>query len=518
MKKGMPLDYSQVNDVLRLVYRVPGFVFAIQKLQSMAMCRPFKVKINGMPTELHHQMEQLSKTVWMSTAKQLLIYKLAIGIIPYYEKPIKKTAHRYPKIPSFFQGHIETLEGDDGYQMFQWRWYKNKPERPPIKWIYTGYEPDLDGQLRSPVMACLEKFRILELARKDVLAANYHLANPLAIYEDRPPATVRDDKAGESNMIDHFSEDVLIERFQDSMIQQSEQKIRYARAKELEHILLRNGILSNTVKAATYTGPVLNSDEYDRDFQRERFLHNHVILPPDRHYVGQAKPSILLDIEQLDESLTKDASELVGIPIELTRSSNKNYAANRQGTMTITSETTKAHIQWINETLTEMYIDIYGETILNGWDRKSADGELRLYPAKRFRTFDSEVRYDLELANVIEIEVELQCNPAVSEQHIITFYEKGFMSKEDAADQLTSITGLPPGMLKALKIPKELQKEQPKAPKQPKEPKQPNEDKKRELEPEKKEETKTEKDDRKRQKIQIAAHVREIWKRGDFKK
>lgn len=116
----------------------------------------------------------------------------------------------------------------------------------------------------------------------------------------------------------------------------------------------------------------------------------------------------------------------------------------------VTGETVKAHISWLNESITRIYRDIYGETIRKGWNKRTPRGDLRLYPQKNFQSPDGELRYDMELERDVDILVTLKCDPRVNESTIMNLYKDGFMTKQKAIDQLESITGLPKGILQVV--------------------------------------------------------------------
>lgn len=449
-------NYKEVADVWRMLHLVPGFVHQIQKLEAMVMCKPFKVVINSMPLEQQKEMQYLTRTIWMRNMKRVLLWKFGLGIVPYYESPLEGTAHRIPYTPDITQGTLYTYQGANRVQIFEWEWNNSISkfyEKPQIKWLYTGNEPDLYGNIRTSVMACIEKFRMLEKARQDALYANFHLSHPVNIYEDRPPVNARENNFVEYNVINLGQEDdtsAAIDDYARDQVRRGQEKIRMARTQELDEQLKRSGFISDSEGFSRYKGPVLYTDSIAEDFDRERYLHTRITLPTDRHYVGSPKPGVLLNIEELDKSLTRDAAEIVGIPAELTQNDSNQHAPNRVGVMMTTTETLKANIKWMNEALTQMYTGIYGETIRNDWNRMTNSGEIRLYAARRFRTANGELKYEMGLCGEVDIQVELQCDPAVSVGQIMQFYSSGFMTKERAVEQLTAITGLPEGVLEAL--------------------------------------------------------------------
>ena len=97
---GVPWNYDEVYDCWEMVHRHSGFVSQIKKLQAMTMCHPFKLIVDEVPVILKPEMDFLIRTEWMKMCPMLFLYKFCFGIVPYYEKPIKGTAHRVPRIPS----------------------------------------------------------------------------------------------------------------------------------------------------------------------------------------------------------------------------------------------------------------------------------------------------------------------------------------------------------------------------------------------------------------------------------
>lgn len=450
--RGVVIREDQVRDIFRMVYETPGFVTQIQKLHSMSMCQPFEVLVDGLPVEMVDELRYLTDSFWMTTAKQMFLYRITIGIVPYFEVPIKGTAHRYPVVPDIrSQGMIYTYEDDERVQQFEWEWnqhlefgkIKSTQKRPEIKWLLTGYEPDLNGNLRTPIVACLERYRMVYLSRKDALYASFHASHPVVFYEDKPPATTRNDErklekiemAGDREMISgHMTEQEIIHQG----------KVHWARTQELQEQLARAGYLNDTILRNQHQGPLLESDgDPIRDMERSSFYHNRVTLPVDRHYAGELKPVVLLDFEKINQQLNIDAAEIIGIPIELTQTQSAIHGANQSGIAMVTGETLKAHTSWLNLGLSRMFRDIYGETIRRGWDKHFKDGSLRLYPQKRFQNAQNELRYDMELQQDVMVEVRLKCEPRVDEGVVMRLTQSGFMKPREAMKQLAAITGLP---------------------------------------------------------------------------
>lgn len=399
----------------------------------------------------------------MTTAKQMFLYRITIGIVPYFEVPVKGTAHRYPVVPDIRkQGMIYTYEDDDRVQQFEWEWnqhvefgkIKSTQKRPEIKWLLTGYEPDLNGDLRTPIVACLERYRMVYMTRNDALYASFHAAHPVVFYEDKPPASARDDK----KQYEPFEMAGDKELYGAAMTEQEiihQGKVHWARIQELQEQLARAGYLNDTVMKNRHDGPLLESDgDPVRDMDRTTFYHQRVTLPVDRHYAGEIKPTVVVDFELVSKQLNIDAAEIVGIPIELTQSQSSIHSANEQGIAMVTGETLKAHTSWLNLGLTRMFRDIYGETIRKGWDKFFKDGSLRLYPQKRFQNAQNELRYDMELQQDVKVEVRLKCEPRVNEGVVMRLTQSGFMKPEESMKQLAAITGLPESVFQ--KPPKEI--------------------------------------------------------------
>jgi hypothetical protein len=324
---------------------------------------------------------------------------------------------------------------------------EKRMKNPVVKFLYTGYEPMLNGCLRTPIMCCLENYRMLVWSQRDAVYASYHLSHPMIVYEDKPPAGggAREDEKAQYATLSLVGGHGPGYDFDAA----AGVHWRQMRVAEVEAQLTAAGIIqSESQKISSNTHWIRQDDPAER--ARESFVHNRVVLPADRHFAGQIKADTVIDYEKLDLQLTAKAAELIGISVELTQSSSKLHAANVEGIRMATGETVKAHIAWLNESITRIYRDIYGETIRRGWTRHSASGDLRLYPQKHFRSQDGELRYDMELERDVDICVTLKCDPRVSESDIMNLYRGGFMSKESAVQQLQSITGLPEGVLEAI--------------------------------------------------------------------
>lgn len=242
-------------------------------------------------------------------------------------------------------------------------------KKPPIKFLYTGYEPMLGGCLRTPIMCCLEDYRTLVWGQRDLVYASYHLSHPMIMYEDKPPAggAREDEKAQYSNLSlvggDHpiydFDTPAGIHwrevrnffftpkrprrrrgRFGEkrNMLQNKNSSLtlvvfvlQQVRTKEVEAQLAAAGMLvqENQAKSRGSVPWIHQDDPITR--ARESFVHNRVVLPADRHFAGQLKADTVIDIEKMDMQLTIKAAELIGISVELTQSTNKVHAANKEG-------------------------------------------------------------------------------------------------------------------------------------------------------------------------------------------
>lgn len=450
----VPWNREDVYDIWFLVHNTAGFITQLQKLRSMSMCEPFEVKLDGMRAEQKREMDYLQKTFWLKSVYDIFVWKLCYGIVPYFEKTIQGTAHRIPVVPEITQGTLFVYEDRDRTKVFEWDWSDpvingEKPmEHPPIKFLYTGYEPMLNGCIRTPIMCCLEDYRMLVYGQRDMVYASYHLSHPMIMYEDKPPVGggAREDEKAQYSQLSLVGGDNPIYDFDTP----AGIHWREVRTRELEAQLAMAGLLVQDQQGrARGEAPWVRQDDA-LTRAREAFVHNRVVLPADRHFAGQLKADTVIDIEKIDVQLTYKAAELIGIPMELTQSASKVHAANQEGLRMATGETVKAHIAWLNEAITRIYRDIYGETIRQGWNRYTAGGDLRLYPQKHFRSPDGEMRYDMGLERDVDITVTLKCDPRVNEQGIMSLYQGGFMTKQKAVEQLQSITGLPDGVLEAV--------------------------------------------------------------------
>ena len=201
-------------------------------------------------------------------------------------------------------------------------------KKPPVKFLYTGYEPMLGGCLRTPTMCCLEDYRTLVWGRRDLVYASYHLSHPMIMYEDKPPAggAREDEKARYSNLSLVGGDHPIYDFDTPAGIHWRE-----VRTKEVEAQLAAAGMLVQENQAKSRGGvPWIHQDD-PITRARESFVHNRVVLPADRHFAGQLKADTVIDIEKMDMQLTIKAAELIGISVELTQSTNKVHAANIEG-------------------------------------------------------------------------------------------------------------------------------------------------------------------------------------------
>jgi hypothetical protein len=448
------VNVDQLTDIMRLLKEVPSVVYQLEKMKSMCMCEAFDVKISGMPIKLQKELKNLIKTVWMSTSFFIFQWKISVGIVPIFFKQIPETIHKIPIVPEIDQGCIYVIENKDRTISYEWEWkkYDDKTiQEPRVYFLKTGREPDKNGFLKTSLVSCLDLFDMLVKARTDLLYANYHLSHQMTIYEDKPPTTIRDDKV-QYTCVDLFGKDTNIESDYETAQANHNEKQQFQRTKEFEDQLIRNGFINDYVTAGRYKGPALKSKPYCNDLQREIFLHNNIRLPVDRHFAGTIKPSTLIDIEKLEAKIAIETSEIIGIPLELTQAQSSKISSNKQGIALATAEILKSHIQWMNSALSEIYLLIYGETILKGWSLLT-NGNYKLIPPKYYKNNFSHLKYEMELSNTIDIRVELKCDPRVNEQLILNFYQSGFISKQKTIEQLEQITGLTKGILEDVEPP-----------------------------------------------------------------
>lgn len=458
-RRGVPWDTNEVHDVWNMVHRTPAFASQIQRMQAQTMCKPFTLHIDGIPCQLQDAMQYLAETDWMDTVKDIFSWKLCFGIVPYYEKAITGTAHRIPKVPIYNSGVLHTYEKDDHTQSFEWHWYNDKyptgvTKDTIIYWLRTGREPMLNGKLRSMAVSCLDLYDAVQKTQEDALYASYHRSHPMVVYEDAPPKANRDEKY-EHTQFDMYGED-MVQQFMNEQEQRDSSRIRTLRADEVEDSLIRARVITDTRARNRPRQPTLQCKGIEHDVEREIFVHNHVTLPEDRKLAGRVEPAILWDPIKVRQELAIQAAEIVGVPLELTQSQSKVHASNHAGMMQSMGEVLKEHINWLNVALSRMYRNIYGETIVKGWNLMRVNGDYRLYPRKHFRSDDARICYEMEMARKVNIDIHLQCDPRVNASTILTLFSQNFMTKESAVDQLSRITGLSKGILQALPDPKEI--------------------------------------------------------------
>lgn len=458
---------AAVNDIWFALHYFEGFVSQLVKLRSNTMSQPFHVTVGGMPTPLQPFLKQLVQHVWLDCAYQIFLYRIAFGIVPYYTVAIKGTAHAYPVVPPIEAGRVVGYMDENDTQHYEWEWYNNlqcaagTPEwtevqesrkNRPVHFIRTGYEPMQSGKLRAPACAILERYREIVLASRDEMYASYWSTHPLSVYENKPPATAsqRDDGKMRATALD-FGEDV-IGIFTQYEAQLKEQA-RYSNEKQVELELDRLGKLhtefQNLLDGFKSVNPVLQSDVGNEE-DRLKFQHNRLLLPRDITFAGQAEPKPIVDIALKREGAIAMAAEIIGIPIEMTQTKSKQHKGNVQGIFESASEVLKAHRSWLNIALTRLFTSIYGETIRKGWKDLT-----RLEPPSKreFKSFGDELKYEIELAEDVDIQVTLYSNPSLSKGDVYDMMARGLMEPEEAIRQLTAITGVSPGVLKVTKLP-----------------------------------------------------------------
>ena len=289
-------------------------------------------------------------------------------------------------------------------------------------------------------------------ALRDEMYASYWSTHPLSVYENKPPASAgqRDDTKMRATALD-FGEDVL--GIFTAYEAQLKEQARYSSEKQVEMELERMGKLhtefQSLLEGFKHVDPVLQSD-YGNEEDRLKFQHNRLLLPRDVTFAGQAEPKPIVDIAAKREGAIAMAAEIIGIPIELTQTKSKQHKGNVQGIFDSSSEVLKGHRAWLNIALTRLFTSIYGETIRQGWKDLTKLSK----PSKtEFNTFGDEIKYEIELATDVDIQVTLYSNPSLQKGDVYDLLARGLMSPEEAVNQLTAITGLSPGVLKVCKLP-----------------------------------------------------------------
>lgn len=462
--KKVPWDVAAVNDIWFALHYFEGFVAQLMKLRAMTMCHPFTVKIQGMPSKLQPFLNELVQHTWLDFAYLIFLYRIGFGIVPYYMVPIEGTSHAYPVVPLIEHGRVVSFTDENDAQHYEWEWYDNvqcargSPEWKEIQdkrakrrmfFIRTGYEPMQCGKLRAPACAILDRYREVVLAGRDEMYASYWSTHPLAVYENKPPASSnqREDKSLRAAALD-FGEDVIgiMNQYEAELKERSRFSSEKQVAEELERLGKLHTDFGQFMEGIKRLDPVLQSDAGNEE-QRLKFQHNHLLLPRDVTFARQAEPKIVVDPEKKRDGAIAMAAELVGIPIELTQTRSRSTKMNTEGIFTSTKETLKAHINWINLALTRVFTNVYGETITRGWEK------LHKPPRRTFQTQSQELRYEIELASQVDIQVTLYCDPIINKGDVYDLVSRGFMSEEEAIKQLASILGLPDGVLKVLPVP-----------------------------------------------------------------
>lgn len=470
MYRKVPWDVAAVNDIWFALHYFEGFVSQLIKLRADAMCYPFTVKVQGMPTPLQPFLKQLVQHVWLDCAYQIFLYRIAFGIVPYYTVEIPGTAHAYPVVPPIESGRVVGYIDENDTQHYEWEWYSNilqcavgTPEyaalqkerkKRPVRFIRTGYEPMQNGKLRAPACAILERYREIVLASRDEMYASYWSTHPLSVYENKPPASAgqRDDSKLRATALD-FGEDVL--GIYSQYEAQLREQARYSSEKQVEMELERLGKLhtefQNMLDGFRSVNPVLQSDVANEE-DRLKFQHNRLLLPRDVTFAGQATPKPIVDIDKKREGAIAMAAEIIGIPIELTQTKSKQHKSNSEGIFESSSAVLRGHRAWLNVALTRLFTSIYGETIRSGWKKL---GKLVPQPKRAFQSFGEELKYEIELAEEVDIQVTLYSNPTLTKNDVYDLVARGFMEPEEAVRQLTAITDLSPGVLKVTTPPSE---------------------------------------------------------------
>lgn len=461
-------NMAEANDLWHLAHRHAACVDRFETFRSMTMCKPFRLRIGKpnqpkktrQPLPMKPILEEIVQTNFMPFLTMVQLWKMTLGIVPYFLEPIPGTLHYVPWVPVFGSGYVTTyFDYKTRKQRFRWWWTSRNPNGTggpvcdeTVGWIIDGKPPSLNGSIMSPLSSVLEDYRHYCYAVRDEQYASYHSTHPIAVLTHDSKA----DQAVKEHMIEGgmFSDAIAKDNMYEDL--EAAQDIYAYEAESLKRALHEAGMVHDLTIAneAALQGPVMESESYARQYARETnsYYRKRVIIPPRFNVAASPTYRPVIDVVKWDAIVSDKICQVLGIPSETDKTSGSQKAVNKEGIKLNMGERLKRQIAWIEWVAEQVFLDIYGKTIQEGWNLQQALNEqegTRHYANRRKRGRETLQDYATQaVLNVFtDVRVELHCTPLADDTTTLALYDRGFLTEDYILSHFEDRYGFPPSAM-----------------------------------------------------------------------
>lgn len=447
------LDPAATMDIYNLYnMNLPLLRTSRNVFTSMIFCKPFTVKMKKLGIMANKEVEKLIELYHMPFNKDVYDWEKMYGIIPVYFKRLRDTTtgskvgiHRIPCVPKFGSGIITTFVNKKHDQEFKWYWthdiqggYK---EEKSMHWIIGENPPNIYGKYTSNISTLLDDYKTLKIIRQATEITAFQSSRPPLLLEYHPP---KNQTAEESlTTLQAFGPKIA-----GDVVEQEENlksKRFTVRTNELVTQMYSAHLHNRGMQLKNDYNPFLYTDNASEQANRSDYgLSDRVIpLRPDFKYVKVATPTVAQNLEIYIKNLDVKAAALMDFPVEMIQGTNTTRATNIQGNLRFINERIKYMQRFFEQVNKYNILKIYGNDIQSKLDHITG----------HFRKYSDEPHKILKMYVSAEVEVELACNPIISEQQIEALWQNGMVSKKYAAEKIFDLYGLPENEIKLFQTP-----------------------------------------------------------------
>ncbi len=403
---------------------------------AMVLHTLLKIKLAGV--EMSKELTILIELYWSDWMIAKYDWLQCFGVVPWFVRKVKGTHHRFPVVPKFNSGHIETYLDKDHVQQFKWIW-KDGGEDSNVHFDVKSHAPDLDGHYTSPISTLLNEWRTVKIIRESIEISSYRQARTQHIFEFHPPKNAQ----GDDNLIN-------LESFGDKIActvlsqQEGLQNAKYSmRADELQRSLATASANNRGLKARFGVQSFLKSEGTDEKWERENanVLESGIPLRPDYVYKSVPSPHVHASLTDICSRFDRMASAILDVPLSIIEAMGGKTTANVQGSYRFLNERIKDWQEYYKKSTKKAFLMLYGKELQEDLNRR----------ARIIRSQRPDVILDMYIDTYVE--VEMSYTPIANVGDIEKLHETGFMKKKVAGAHIFNVLGMPLSDLHVTKSP-----------------------------------------------------------------
>ncbi len=436
MSVSVALDPAETRDIWEIFHRNTFMNVSRNAFIAMVLHTPLKITLAGV--SMNKELVILFELYWTDWMISKYDWLQCFGVAPWFIQNVSGTHHRFPKVPKFNSGHIETYLDSHHNQQFKWFW-KDGGEDKSFFFDLKSHAPDVDGHYTSPISTLLNEWRTVKIVRESIEIASYRQARTQHVFEFHPPKNVQ----GDDNLIN-------LESFGDNIActvmsqQEGLQNAKYSiRADELQRSLASAAASNRGLKARFGVQSFLKSEGQDQRWERENanVLENGIPLRPDYSYKPVPSPNVHANLPDICARFDRMTSAILDVPLSIIEAMGGKTTANVQGGFRFLNERVKDWQEYYKRSTKRAFLILYGDEL-----QKDLNHRARIIHSQR---------PDIVLNMYIDthVEVEMAYTPIANVADIERLHETGFMKKKVAGAHIFNVLGMPLSDLHVTKNP-----------------------------------------------------------------